>query len=329
MLGVFAPNAKATDDTLPSPLTYYVTDSYDTTYYNNFLQSITPIGAYSIYSYPGQVDFWNWFDTVMENLSNSGSGAMFPICEEDDPGFIIFELTYGLPVQKASEIKNTDLLKTFFQTLKNRNYKVMFICDTDERSFKLDNQFLDFVDIHINTDRYTDFALNIFYEIKAWSDNAQLEHCTFLFDNMSGGSESRIGNSNSENIYFGTFLKWRLIPFIRSEYFTEASNGDTDADIMDAHDIRILCHVAGDQYYDLLSDSIVVYDEEEYSNDLYDENGNERYICAIGNAGNVQVTTENWLNSLYAIKEQVGLGDQRDTFSIYLFIYLIDTITSM
>ena len=61
----------------------------------------------------------------------------------------------------------TETLKNFFSELYLAETKIMFICDTDEYVFSNNTEFLDYVDIHVNTDLETVFFDSIFYIINA------------------------------------------------------------------------------------------------------------------------------------------------------------------
>lgn len=72
----------------------------------------------------------------------------------------------------------------------------MFICGTDESLFENYNHFLTYVDIHINTDIFSSFMIQIFESI---IDNGSegFRNVTFILDESFGGL-----SGISENAFF-------------------------------------------------------------------------------------------------------------------------------
>lgn len=61
----------------------------------------------------------------------------------------------------------TELLEDIFEYLnESLNCKIAFLCDTDEAKFAWHETFLNYVDIHVNTDLRTPFAHSVMNRIR-------------------------------------------------------------------------------------------------------------------------------------------------------------------
>lgn len=100
--------------------------------------------------------FWQWIVTFFSSIDYT----------DVSNAFVIFEVRYGIPqryikFEDAEELESAttiyDFLNYMFSELKGRGCKIMFICGTEEGRFKNYNDFLDYVDIHINADLFTPY----------------------------------------------------------------------------------------------------------------------------------------------------------------------------
>ena len=83
--------------------------------------------------------------------------------------YVIFEMRNGFPTPaEKNGTKITDILSDVFSYMEYYGCKIMFICGTDETKFVYENEFLEYVDIHINTDTLTTFLESIIYR---WQEN--------------------------------------------------------------------------------------------------------------------------------------------------------------
>lgn len=115
--------------------------------------------------------------------------------------------------------------------------KIMFICGTDETKFVYENEFLEYVDIHINTDTLTTFLESIIYR---WQENCgttSVSDTTFILDkNFSNIIEPEFCDQNS------WFLRYYFMPFIRHVYMDEIRNlRHTNYRVLRDNNIHILC----------------------------------------------------------------------------------------
>ncbi len=73
-----------------------------------------------------------------------------------------------------------DSLLNFFKAVKNEDCRTMFICGTDEARFNDATDFLDYVDVHINTDLITPFIYNILKDMEDRED--RISDVSLIFD---------------------------------------------------------------------------------------------------------------------------------------------------
>ena len=84
-------------------------------------------------------------------------------------------------IDNRYENSNYSLMKTMFSHWKENSCKIAFICETDEVWFENNyDEFLDYVDIHINLDNLTSFAYSTAKEIMSRPH----ENATVILDNV-------------------------------------------------------------------------------------------------------------------------------------------------
>ena len=143
-----------------------------------------------------------------ERFMNDISMGQFSSVAND---YVIFEVRSG--IDDWVSIAGCALYNVF-SYFDSKDCKIMFICGTEELKFYKQNDFLDFVDIHINTDLLTVFLSSLFYKVENDYGDTKFENATFFIDAYF-----------SDNVQSGylscCFFKDYLMRFIRSVYREE------------------------------------------------------------------------------------------------------------
>lgn len=330
---------------------YYFSDSGSCqSYYNSFTsaQNYTESGLY------------DWCSKHYEDYENIRNAEFFESQLRDyydsndwkdvDDAYVVFEMKYGFSQDCLDQLNTstnfpflnntpllTTILKNIFSAMKENGCEIMFVCGTDEVYF-IDNnrnEFLDFVDIHVNTDIFYTFFSTICYFIThpdgLGTEDQPPENITLIFNaNISNGIDTEIDTpKGTEGIgYFVcSFFKSYLLPFFLKDYRDEISPEDIDfgndetnseqallisiqngmQEILNNHNIKIFCHLQDTTYYNAVAETTV-----EFTALSYDMFANDR-IFAIGQTVNGQ-GSQTWLNQMQDLRTLLN-----DDFPIYLY----------
>lgn len=219
--------------------------------------------------------------------------------------YVIFEIRHG--IQWWVSTNTITLLYDFFSDLDGNGCQIMFVCGTDELKFYKQNALLDFVDIHINTDLFTTFFANVFYNAQMACGTPQISNFTFFIDaNFSAGIE---------NGYLGcSFFREYLMKFIRSIYRNDIEfGGKKNYQVLLDNNIKLICDLGDGVYVNASNgESFTVSSYQE----LYENYLENDKIYAIG-------TT--WLGSSYSyewyslVKDMENYSDSQDKFELYVY----------
>ncbi len=198
-----------------------------------------------------------------------------------------------------------DKLRGIFYTMKTNNCEIMFICGTDEMRFFTHNDFLDYVDIHINTDQLTVFIANILYRAVNECRDQKIFGCTFLID-LSFSQNIEQGYSKS------WFFKYYFIKYIRAVYKDEIQRqGFSNARVLHDNGIKIICHLGGNRFFDAVKGrEYYCYDYTEFYQSYLI---NER-IYAIGATWMGEDYSQEWIWFLNDLQNYV-----QNYFPIFIF----------
>lgn len=213
--------------------------------------------------------------------------------------YIIMEMRQGFSFQIDDGANSDELLpnklKSIFAELKNCGCKIMFVCGTDESRFAGYTDFLEYVDIHVNTDLLNIFIQNIF--VRAVSDGGssqtegKLKDCTIIFD------QSIAYGVDSSEIVSSWFLRTYFIPLIRFGYYEELYGTNfTVAEVMEANNISVLCNLSGNSCYDVFEQVTVDFD---YNCDKYFYGRN---VYAVGTSWYGDVYAYGWIQDVLYLR---------------------------
>ncbi len=225
--------------------------------------------------------------------------------------YVIFEMNYGFQreVLESDQLPTvTSWLTGIFSTMKQNNCEIMFICGTDESRFQRYgfNSFLDYVDVHVNTDIWQMFISNIFYLACNGSPEYQIYNTTFILD---ASFSMDVGMDWDNNWFIREYFR----TYLRSVYRDWISNhpGLTTKQIM-AHpdiNIKLFCHTEDETFYDVLQDEYIDTDDQEFMNTI----GNDQ-IYAIGTTWSGAAYAEEWITLMLDIR-----SDYQINFPIYVY----------
>ncbi len=192
--------AYADDETEPKTLYYFSDDAHCVSYRTNLLTE-------------GIVDIcylYNW--TQLE--AGAGVSQYYEFMYGINNAYVIVEINKFISGNTFSDTNTVffNLLSSLFYEMKSNGCKIMFVCGTEEALFENCTDFLDYVDIHVNTDIFSMFLINIFLRAEYDCGTAQLENCTFLLDDSFYSSSSDFNNS---------FIANWLIPYLKRVYNSE------------------------------------------------------------------------------------------------------------
>lgn len=215
--------------------------------------------------------YWNFINAFMANEFSDVEDA-----------YVIFELYHGI---ENSLIGNVSLLYNVFNCFKNNGCKIMFICGTEELKFYKQNDFLDFVDIHINTDLLTVFLSSLFYKVENDYGDTKFENVTFFIDTYF--------SEHVEEGYLSCwFFKDYLMRFIRSVYREEIEfQFKKNYEILRENNIKIICDLGNGTYFDAAYGTFSASNAE----DLSERISNDRFY-AIGHTKLGSTYSQGWYN---------------------------------
>ena len=116
-------------------------------------------------------------DEVFENLFFETN---FFLDKINSDSLVILDIRNSIRPMPNDDDTWADYLLNFFQSVKDENCRTMFICGTDEARFNDDTEFLDYVDVHINTDLTTPFMYNILKDMEDRED--RISDVSLIFD---------------------------------------------------------------------------------------------------------------------------------------------------
>lgn len=218
-----------------------------------------------------------------------------------EDAYVIFELRHG--IENWISLSGCSLYSVFSH-FNARNCKIMLICGTDELKFYKQNSFLDFVDIHINTDLLTTFLSNIFYNVELACGDTQISYVTFFLDAyFSEGIEGGYLNC--------WFFKEYLMRFIRSVYREEIEfQFKKNYEILRDNNIKIICDLGNGSYYDAAYGQISPSGVEELGEYISNE-----WFYAIGGTRNGYLYSQEW----YDLADDLTAYFGSDKSEIYVY----------
>lgn len=270
---------------------YYFSDYYESqSYFNGFLKDA--VDEYKerndLFYFDYELNYWgDYFYQYLNNYYNSGEFT------DVSNSFIIFEIRQELPreIDKEDSYLFTDLLFDLFGYLKDNGCKIMFICGTDESRFETHNDFLDYVDIHINTDMFTLFAYSIIQDI----EEDGLSDFTLVLD---------------ENIADSDFMYYYLIPHLREMYNLPSYSDEYD----EIAEVLAYCNIS---VYVLIDEDTMI---DYVSGQIYSATSVEIYSYRIYAIGTTEYFENpyTWLDCLLCWRDQMGFY----AFPVYIYGYV-------
>lgn len=250
---------------------YYVTNNPNASSYRQSLLTFPDRGQINIhirniYLYYDQ-DFETAFDEFQALTSVSDA-------------YVIVEMINGFD----SEIINDPMLTladefyTTFRNLKNDDCQILFICGTDEtRLMNPDNeddaknQFLQYVDFHVNTDMITTFLYNIFNRVEE-DIGVYPTNVVYILDSFFAQG------LNLTVDFSGWFFTTYFVPYLEEIYANEMIGYTSIADFLDAKRIKFLC------YYGIVYIDVVRGQGVATINEIGEFLDNYEHIYAIGSS---------------------------------------------
>lgn len=247
------------------------------------------------------------FKTNITNMYNS------TIFDNYENKYIIFEVTNYAYFDPNYWDDFTDLLEDIFSIMQTNGCKIMFICGVDEMIWQPRNDFLSYVDIHINTDREFGFFSNFINIIAINGDNGRINNCTIIADsNISEGITNGYNDSN--------FFKYHLMRMIRCAYYddiSEATNPLSSSvmhDILINNNIKIICQLENGLYYDAVDFQTIGTWNNSNLNEFYNDYIANQYVYAISdNSGKTAAQAGEWIG--FMMSACVSLSNP---FSIFI-----------
>ena len=299
------------DGVAPSADPYEPDDNFDTVYYfsdnlqsRTYRQSLLQSGAVDrcdLYYYDPTV-----FVSKIIDLYEHDRNEIF----SSQDCYVIFEIMSSFTIQIDNDDGDlfTDYLYNIFSRFHENGCKIMFICGVDENQYMGYRDFLSYVDVHINSGIYYDFIANIFYRAMRNSTGNPFDNATFILDASL--------SPNAENGHISTsFIVSYFIPFIRSIFIDELLyTTNTNADVMDLHQIKLICHIYNTTFYNVMTNEYIYWDDDLLSNGEFASAIENDHIYAIGTTWNGASEAESWLQMMQESKKNCS-----KSFSIFLY----------
>ena len=186
-------------------------DPYEKLYYFSDYDQCLNFRNGVLYSYIGNsgltaadvvLNYWPYVSETNNFWTQFSSFLLTTQLTQLGKSFIIFEIRDGF--RKGSVAGDIAVLEDMFSTLKGQGCRIMFICGTEEARFYEYTDFLQDVDIHINTDLITPYVDNALRTMEETFQEDYVSNCAILL------------NSNASSI-----IEEYLIPYFR--YWGELS----------------------------------------------------------------------------------------------------------
>ncbi len=143
-----------------------------------------------------------------ENFENLFIETNFFLDEINSDSLVILDIRNSIRPMPNDDDTWADYLLYFFQSVKDENCRTMFICETDETWFNDATDFLDYVDVHINTDLITPFMYNILKDMEDRED--RISDVSLIFDRG-----------------FSYAIDTFILPLLRAEFYISAEDYPT------------------------------------------------------------------------------------------------------
>lgn len=286
----------STEEPVPAPdpdatsTVYYISDNPLSSTYRQMLLN-SGVVSNCVLKYYDTTEFVRSVQTLFmaEDVLADASG-----------GYVIFEMQESFPREMVEEGETPEWiewLEDTFSWLKEHNCEIMFISGTDEKLYEGFEGFLDYVDVHVNTDMWYLFYTSVFHYIgEDTGDDMRFQNVTILLDkNLSGGAEAAAGG--------GWFINKIFMPLLRMAY-RDAFRGSalTNYDIMSNRNIKLICQINDEIFYDVAAQRI--YTPTEQITEFYNVVENA-HIYAIGAAYDTSYTGQ-WLTWIDRIESAFG-----------------------
>ncbi|MCH5165965.1 MAG: hypothetical protein J1G01_06150 [Clostridiales bacterium] len=294
---------------------YYFTD-YDGSYklYNDLIKNhiVDTINRY----------YWDYTQFQVNFLKEYDEGKF----DELSNCYVIFEMRYGLKVEITGENNFVIKLRDFFRDLKVKGCQIMFICGTEEKLFAYSDEhteFLDFVDIHVNTDLMSLFLKSVLSrETQKYNGGEEdvniLENCTILLDKHFAPD---IDINDDESALSCWSLKDRIFPYLAVTWNWPLYTSEDYRDLLNAHKIKVLCHLDGNKFYYVNKKQTVTMNDYAAFYNGYVKNDN---IFALGGTWKDKQYAANWAKLMTDLRDTVksideGLYNSDGFFPIYVY----------
>ena len=289
----------------PEPEDFAYDDVYFFTNRSNASAAGSKMYLELVLRYYGAFDFHFQIYDLFNQWGLSWSSLSVPV---NDNSVVIFEISginsMCFQYNDASGVLLSGLndgLVSLFSGWKNDGCRIILLNDTEELRLLDENldydtspytEFLDFVDVHINTDFFTLFVDTILRES---FEGGPVSNFVFLLDvSLATDLDAFLSSSFMFVEYIYRYIimtdAFELRRFGNLQHYFEANN-------------------VSFVFYDPSSDSLL-----EVYNFLIDCGMNQERICAIGSNGNGNPLAEQWLFDMVMLREMTALN-----FEIYQF----------
>lgn len=279
---------------------YYFSDDSHCINYKTQLVNFNIVDVCVLYNWSDESRYRFFEDAYFENYDYIDWNNM-------QNAYIIFEMNTGFRENQDLQAGDTVfplVLEDLFSYLKSQGCHIMFICGTDESLFENYNHFLTYVDIHINTDIFSSFMIQIFESI---IDNGseRFGNVTFILDESFGGL-----SGISENAFFINWIK-RYIEFNNPEYlYILDSNWQW---ICEDLGIKIFIYSNG-SYRDAFYPQVVLPDPDT-NYEYFMQYIINPYICAIGTSWRGSQALSEFVEAI----DDLGESMQCDDLMLYVY----------
>lgn len=213
----------------------------------------------------------------------------------------LFDLTYYLRE-----------LKTMFRTMKNNGCEIMFVCATDQNRYKNYTGFLQYVDIHVDTDIFYTCLMSAFKRTVDYYSLSNFVNGYTLFINEGMLNYPIVPTGIMDSYIFKRFIEMKLIASYPTE-ISAALNGIVDILNINSQyyqGFRIFCNnpLSGGEYNDCFCN------DTEYISQLTVDNPS----FMVANL-NTQQATAAYVNGLLSDRQTYGYDFPIFFFNRYAF----------
>ncbi len=213
-----------------------------------------------------------------------------------------------------------DKLRAIFSTWQENENRILFICNADEEIWTDEDhvdegeRLLDYVDLHVDTDTFSFFVANVFFELMAVRGSNSLFNTTIILD-ASFSEDEDLTDGPIDNWLYDNFIA----PIVKDIHNYQLGNSLSVNTYFSAHNIKLLYYVGNNTFTNIANSCIYNIDDLGIEN-FYSQFAMNEYIITMGNTESGEQLTDEWIVFLDGLLAQ-NEDDEEGNTTVLNFMY--------